>query len=365
MGIGGVSNVIKNIINDSVEENFEFTIISLSNTPKQDYLVNYAFISFGIDEDSNYSLYRYAQYAIFKSITKQRYSEVINFINKLNPDIIHFHTNPRQLMIGHLVDKELRSRLLFTDHSLRLGSNSPSKIKRDLLGLVYKWYYKHFDVTAVSAIVFQNQQNFNLTNKNKKHILIENKIKPIGLKPTVSENGKIRFIYIARIHPNKGHDILIKAWKMVDSDIERELILIGPNIMGLKLNDKTIKFLGPLNKVDIWLQKADFGVFPSKKEGLPLALIEMLSMGLPVIVNNVPELTSIIKDGFNGLVYKRNDVLDLSNKIEILLMDNDYANRLARNAKPSVSGYVSATPGHDYIKLYKSYSKHREIRSKH
>lgn len=89
-----------------------------------------------------------------------------------------------------------------------------------------------------------------------------------------------------------------------------------------KLNLKNnIVFKGRLDssQVDTWLQSLDIYIHPSKTEGLPRAVIEAMSNGLPIIstdVGGIPELIDI------KYLHKPNDSLDLKNKIVNLFNDS-------------------------------------------
>ncbi len=97
----------------------------------------------------------------------------------------------------------------------------------------------------------------------------------------------------------KGLDIAIEAVKMLNL----KLIVVG--VTGK--NDKEIIYLGklPPNQMPIIYKKADFLLFPSKYESHPIAPLEALSSGLPVIVSEQSNV-EIIKNGIEGFIVKAN-----------------------------------------------------------
>ena len=61
-----------------------------------------------------------------------------------------------------------------------------------------------------------------------------------------------------------------------------------------------VKLLGFRTDVAELCQAADVFVFPSKQEGLPVALMEAMACGVPVVCSRIRGNTDIVKDGVNG-----------------------------------------------------------------
>ena len=71
-----------------------------------------------------------------------------------------------------------------------------------------------------------------------------------------------------------------------------------------------VQFLGWINneqKTEL-LKQSDILVLPSYNEGLPIAILEALSYGLPVISTNVGSISEAVIDGTNGFLYTPGDV---------------------------------------------------------
>ena len=93
---------------------------------------------------------------------------------------------------------------------------------------------------------------------------------------------------------------------------------------------------------------------PSYREGLPLALLEKMRIGLPCVVSDIPELASVIQDGVNGLVYPCGDVGELSSNLKNILGDRQLRAKLGAEAARFVeSFFVSKLGGID--KEYESF----------
>jgi len=86
------------------------------------------------------------------------------------------------------------------------------------------------------------------------------------------------------------------------------------------------------------LKNADIFLFPSKYEGLPLALIEAMSVGLPSIGFEIcPGTNELIEHGKNGFLAK--DSGDMQSLLEKLMKDSELRNRLGKQASKDMRKY--------------------------
>jgi glycosyltransferase involved in cell wall biosynthesis len=158
----------------------------------------------------------------------------------------------------------------------------------------------------------------------------------------VAEKRKVRkkadkftFLYLSRIIPRKGLDILLKAFYLLRSERNDVSLLIGGEgsfrkhcqkiVSSLEIPD--IAFLGPLDPnyvVDIY-NKADVFILPSyfyenSYEAWGLVINEAMSMSLPVITTTaVGAAYDMVVDGYNGYIIKENDVINLYKTMDKIL----------------------------------------------
>lgn len=119
--------------------------------------------------------------------------------------------------------------------------------------------------------------------------------------------GKRIVLFLARLHPKKGLDLLIEAWaKVAREHPDAHLVLAGPDSEGTQARieqyinqhrlQASVSFTGMLRDQMKWsaLAAAECFVLPSYSEGLSVSALEAMGMGLPVIVTkpcNMPEVT--------------------------------------------------------------------------
>lgn len=145
-----------------------------------------------------------------------------------------------------------------------------------------------------------------------------------------SKEKKIILGTIAAVNVRyKGQKYVIKAIKKLKSegyDIRYELVGGGDPSYLERLAQKlgvsdNIVFKGTLLKTDVmnWLEKIDIYIQPSKQEGLPRALIEALSKGVPSLGSETAGIPELINQEF---IFKRGDVNDIIRKLKKLLSSN-------------------------------------------
>jgi len=190
-------------------------------------------------------------------------------------------------------------------------------------------------------------------------VLIKNGIdfSRINLERNIT-NNKIIFATLGRIVYVKGLDNLFKFLSdknLINLNWRLKVIGDGPELNSLKEKaislkiDYKIDFCGPHNNPFKLLSDVNYMLMPSRKEGLPISILETLSIGIPSIVNDVGSLSKIIENGYNGYLVKNNN--EWVNKIKcIMKIENAEYNKLCSNAIKSVEEYKIDKCIEKYIK---------------
>jgi glycosyltransferase involved in cell wall biosynthesis len=161
-----------------------------------------------------------------------------------------------------------------------------------------------------------------------------------------NEKKHYDLIYIGRLDQNKQVQKLIRATAKICtaySDFKVVLVGDGPersNLEKLVLDlglTKTVSFLGsrPYAEIPACLNDARIFMMASDFEGLPVALLEALSCGLPVVVPNVGDITDIALHGVNALVVDPPTVDGFAQALISLLKDPDLYQQLEGGALAS------------------------------
>ena len=129
--------------------------------------------------------------------------------------------------------------------------------------------------------------------------------------PGFNNKGEFRFASVGRLHPpSKGQDILFEAFAAPKwRERAWHLALYGEGPMrqvlerlarSLGIADR-ITFAGFAAVADIWAANHAL-VMPSRYEGLPLAIVEAMLCGRPVIATDVAGNREIVEDGITGFL---------------------------------------------------------------
>lgn len=101
-----------------------------------------------------------------------------------------------------------------------------------------------------------------------------------------------------------------------------------------------VHFLGFRKDVPQVLPAADVYVFPSLHEGLPVALMEAMAVGLPVVASNVRGCVDLIENGEGGFLHDPTDVEGFTKDIRALLDDPALRERMGTANRETMRGYA-------------------------
>lgn len=171
-----------------------------------------------------------------------------------------------------------------------------------------------------------------------------------------NEDDKI-FICTNSFIPRKRIEETIKLFNLIDEK-NKKLILLGDgklfNEIKFKyINDKKIFFKGKTNKILEYLQISDYFISSSESEGLPNAVLEAISCGLPVILSDIPQHLEILFEIKNaGIVYKLGVPEEIVKKY-LRIGEEKYKEYKKNTEKIKQSIFTMKMMSEKYVKIYK------------
>jgi glycosyltransferase involved in cell wall biosynthesis len=156
---------------------------------------------------------------------------------------------------------------------------------------------------------------------------------------SIPEEGEI-VLFLSRLFREKGVFDLIESIPEVIGEFEKVYFVFagdGPDKPGMeeackrKEIDKVVRFTGNLQEEDVRkaFSCADIFVLPSYTEGMPMAILQALAAGLPVIATPVGAIPDFIKDGINGFLVQPHSPGQLAEKLMLLLRDAGIRKKMA------------------------------------
>lgn len=178
----------------------------------------------------------------------------------------------------------------------------------------------------------------------------------IGLK-----KDDVFFVAVGRLVYEKGHEFLIEAMSTVtksDSHAVAGICGAGPlhdqlqvQIEKLNLHDK-VKLLGQWDEIPELLAASDVFVLPSRWEGLPMALLEGMMAGLPVIATRVEGVDEVVQPGEHGLLVPLESPVELAQAILQLLRSPQDRQRMGAAARERVlNSYTTDRMCESYLQV--------------
>lgn len=143
-------------------------------------------------------------------------------------------------------------------------------------------------------------------------------------------NDKINILFLGVLIKRKGIYDLIEAIKILNENKiikDKNLNFIiggsGPEELSLKMKideyglDYCIEMVGWVNSdlKDGLLKKSQVFILPSYNEGLPMAILEAMSYGIPVIATNVGSISEVVMDNKTGFLAEPGDIEKIANYI--------------------------------------------------
>lgn len=169
-------------------------------------------------------------------------------------------------------------------------------------------------------------------------------------KSNLETIDKHRIIAVGRLMEQKGFDLLIEAWKIIERkkpDDDWILDIYGEGEMENELREKIKKYRlkrcylkGYAEDIEMEMKNSSFFVLSSRYEGFVLVLLEAQSKGLPCVSFNCKEgPAEIIDDGVNGFLAEEGNVKDLAQKMQMLMYDNVLRKRFSANAQKDLERF--------------------------
>ena len=167
---------------------------------------------------------------------------------------------------------------------------------------------------------------------------------PAPYQPALGRPEDLDVVFVGGLEPVKRLDILLDALAQVREQRPRlraaivggggQAVLLARRAARLGLGESVV-FTGPQSPAEVagWLRRARLFVMTSEVEGLPMAMIEALSCGVPVVIRDVGDVTTVARHDDNAWIVSALSPAAFAEAILALLEDEPRRLRLAAGAR--------------------------------
>ena len=178
----------------------------------------------------------------------------------------------------------------------------------------------------------------------------------------ISSLQKKRVIAVGRYVYQKGFDLLLKVWSMIERKYpDWELVIFGSGnrepyeclIKEINIDGSRCHLNGPSSNIQQEYMNSSIFAFASRFEGFGMVLIEAMACGLPVISFDCPcGPRDIISDNEDGLLVQNGDVNSYVCKLTLLMDDASLRQRMSAAGRKNVERFKMDHIGDRWKKLF-------------
>ena len=282
----------------------------------------------------------------------QALRSILELINEYQYDFIHCHT-PIGSVLGRIAAHKTHTKIIYTAHGFHFYKGAP--LKNWLL------YYPVEKILSrwTDILITINQEDYERAKKFKsgklEYIhgvgvdtdvfnLIDRKASREEIRKEFNiPDDAIVVLSVGELNKNKNHRIIIEelkeyknVWYIIcgKGPLSDEYIKLAKN---LDTEDRLI-LAGYRPDVKKFYCAADVFAFPSKREGLSLAVMEAMASGLPIIASDIRGNSELIdKDG--GFLFDYHNKAELHNKMNNMLNSKDKWESMGKHNQNKVFAY--------------------------
>ena len=287
-------------------------------------------------------------------------------------DIIHCHS-PIGGAISRLVGKTNNVKVIYTAHGFHFYKGAP------LINWMLYFPIEYYLSKYTDQLIVKNQEDyvrarklFPIKNvhlvhgvgvdiKKIENIEIDRQQKKLELKIL---NEQIVLLSIGELNDNKNHELVIDCLKDFNN-VNFKYLICGDGVLKEKLQAKIkqydledkVELLGYRTDILELLKICDFFIFPSKREGLPVSIMEAMACRVPVIGSKIRGNSDLIQDNINGFLFSlddRKEFIQIITKFLLKEYDEDDLNFIKENAFKSVQNYSLKNVLDELKKVYHS-----------
>lgn len=317
------------------------------------------------------------------------YKQVVSLIKQYNYNFIHCHT-PIGSVIARCAAHKTHTPIIYTAHGFHFYKGAPIKnwliyypVEKffsrwtDLLILITKEDYERAKSFKAGKVVYVpgvgiDLDEFNKEKNNKGDCSNEARESQVDLSKEhgirsefgIPTDAKL-LLSVGEVNKNKNHKLGIEALARLKDKNVYYVICGRGNMMDaykiltqkLGISDRVI-FAGYRTDVIKFYNEADVFLFPSLREGLSVAVMEAMAMGVPVICNDIRGNIDLIEDKVSGLLIN-NQIDELVKAIQELISNDELRDKIICEGRKKVKHFGIKNVSNMMRKVYEQGLLHK------
>lgn len=298
------------------------------------------------------------------------YRQLREVMNREKYDLLHCHT-PMGGVIGRIAAKKAKvPYVIYTAHGFHFYKGAP------IINWLFFYPVERLLARVTDVLITINKEDFGQANKfhmrNKGSVKLipgvgidtEKKVvASIDLKSSLGIAKEVLIVTsVGELTKRKNHQVIIKAMKkVIQNRTDIVYVICGSGELRESLErlvrkldvENNVIFLGYRTDIKEILDISDCFIFPSLQEGLPVAILEAMVAGLPVICSDIRGNRDLIEERQGGYVVEHQSVKEYANYIIKILSDLDKSKKIGEYNQLNVKEYDKRNVEQKMIKIYK------------
>lgn len=277
--------------------------------------------------------------------------ELYTILKKIDGiDVIHLHSSKAGFLgriVSFLLGKSKKT--IYTPHAISFLRLDVSPKKRK----IFIWMEKFASLFGGKIVACSKSEKEAIEKQGIKNVtFINNGIKPLEIEKKENISDKITIISVGRLSIQKNPKLFSDIALEFSDNPNVQFIWCGDGELKSELSSPNIKCTGWIDRkaLENYLANADIYLSTSLWEGLPLSVLEAMSIGLPVVLSDCVGNRDLVDN--NGFLYI--DKIEAIKNINELLKNKIWINKKGHNSKIIVeNNFNMRNMAISYLNIYK------------